>query len=144
MQMRRHPGHAARKDLATLGDKFFEEIGIFVIDRFQGNVDPAARHGAIRATKSGTAFGCLGLHDGLFGFAMQGMLAQKRIVFLLFEAVWGLRTLLIPGAHVTRDRFAESLGFSAFERDDFLGHKLFFRFLGRRFFFFGLATFLVR
>src|SRR6266704_533792 len=63
MEMGRHAGDAAGKDLAALGHKLFQEIGIFVIDRFDRDVDPAPGHGAIGAAKSGTAFGGLGLHQ---------------------------------------------------------------------------------
>jgi len=58
MQMRGHAGNAARKNLTALGDEFFQEIGIFIIDSLNGNVDSPTGHGAIRAAKSGTAFGC--------------------------------------------------------------------------------------
>ncbi len=62
MQMRGHAGDAARKNLAAFRDEFFQEIRILVIDRLDRDVDPAARHGAIRASKCGTAFGSFGLH----------------------------------------------------------------------------------
>jgi len=73
MQMRGHAGDAARENFAALGDEFFQEIGILVIDRLDGDVDPAARHGAVRTTKCGTAFGGLGSHRELFRFAVQRM-----------------------------------------------------------------------
>ena len=62
MEVRRHAGDPAGKNLAALGHEFFQEIGIFVIDRLDRDVDPAPGHGAIGAAKSGTAFGGLGLH----------------------------------------------------------------------------------
>ena len=62
MQMRGHARHAAGEDFAALSHKFFKEIRIFVIDRLDGDVDPAARHGTIGAAESGTAFGGLGSH----------------------------------------------------------------------------------
>jgi len=62
VKMRRHAGDAAGKDLAALSDEFFQQVRILVIDRFDGDVDPAARHRAIGAAESGTAFGSLGLH----------------------------------------------------------------------------------
>ena len=64
--MGRHAGDAAGKNFAALGHEFFQEIGIFVIDRFDRDVDPAAWHRAVGATESGTAFGGLGLHDRYF------------------------------------------------------------------------------
>src|SRR6266567_313753 len=95
--MRRHTGDAAGENLAALGHEFFQEIGVFVIDRFDRDVDPAPGHGAIGAAKSGTAFGGLGLHRQLLGFAMKRVLSQNR--------------------------FAERFRFGAFEGDDFLCHR---------------------
>jgi hypothetical protein len=62
MQMRRHAGNAARVDLAALGDIFFQHIRIFVIDRFNRDVDSPSRHGAIRPSKCGTTLWSFGLH----------------------------------------------------------------------------------
>ena len=62
VKMGRHAGNAAGKNFAALGDEFFQEIGIFVVDRLDGDVDSAARHGAIGAAESGAAFGGFGLH----------------------------------------------------------------------------------
>src|SRR5712692_10066093 len=54
---------------------------------------------------------------------MKRVLPQKRIVFLFLEPIRGARTFLVPLAHVTRDRFAQSFRFSAFEGDNFLRHR---------------------
>jgi len=62
VKMRRHAGDAAGEDLAALSDEFFQQVRILIIDRLDGDVDPAARHRAIGATESGTAFGSFGLH----------------------------------------------------------------------------------
>jgi hypothetical protein len=62
MQMRRHAGNAAGEDLAALSDEFFQQVRILIIDRLDRDVDPAARHRAIGAAESGTAFGSFGLH----------------------------------------------------------------------------------
>jgi len=62
VKMRRHAGNAAGEDLAALSDEFFQQVRILVIDRLDGDVDPAARHRAIGAAESGTAFGSFGLH----------------------------------------------------------------------------------
>src|SRR5437879_4424427 len=62
MQMRRHASDAAWKNFAALCDKFFQEIGIFVIDSLNGNVDSPARHGAISPAKGRTAFGSFGTY----------------------------------------------------------------------------------
>src|SRR5947209_12386978 len=121
--MGRHAGDAAGKNLAALGHKFFQQIGIFIIDRFDRDVDPAPGHGAVGAAKSGTAFGGLRLHEKLFGFAVKRVFSQKRIVFLLFEPVRRARTFFVPLSHVTRDRFTERFRFGAFKGDNFLGHR---------------------
>src|SRR5215471_17210194 len=63
MEMGRHTGDAAGKNLAALGHEFLQEIGIFVIDRFDRDVDPAPGHRAVGAAKCGTAFGGFGLHQ---------------------------------------------------------------------------------
>ena len=62
MHMRRHAGNAAGENFAAFGDKFFQQIGVFVIDRFDRDVDSPPRHRAIGAAKCGTAFGGFGLH----------------------------------------------------------------------------------
>jgi hypothetical protein len=68
MQMRGHAGDPARENFTAFGDKFFQHIRVFVIDRFDGDVDSPARHGAIRAAKCGTTFGSLGLHQQFISF----------------------------------------------------------------------------
>ena len=62
VEMRWHPGDTAGKNLAALSHEFFQEVGIFVIDRFDGDVDPAPGHSPIGPTKCGTAFGGFWLH----------------------------------------------------------------------------------
>src|SRR4029077_9178490 len=62
VKMGRHTGDAPRENLAALADEFFQKIGVLVIDRLDGDVDPSPRHGAIGAAKSRTAFGGLWLH----------------------------------------------------------------------------------
>ena len=62
MQMRRHAGDPAWKNFAALCDEFFKEIGIFVVDGLDGNVDSTTRHGAIGAAKGGTALGGFRAH----------------------------------------------------------------------------------
>jgi len=63
MQMRRHAGHAAGEDFAALSHELLQQVGIFVIDRFEGDVDPAARHGAVGPSEGRTTFWGLGLHE---------------------------------------------------------------------------------
>src|SRR5256885_16398794 len=53
---------------------------------------------------------------------MKRVLPQEGIVFLLLEPALGARTFLIPRGHVTRNRFSQGFGFSAFESDNFLRH----------------------
>src|SRR5262245_39874069 len=76
MHVRRHSGDTTRQNLSALGDEFFQQVGVLVIDCLGGDVDSAARHRAVGATESGTAFGGLWLHviwfrDG--GCAVSGM-----------------------------------------------------------------------
>jgi hypothetical protein len=82
MQMRRHAGHAARKDLAAFGYEFSQEIGILVIDRFDRDIDATPWHRPICAAKCGAAFGGFGLHTDLLRFAMERVFTKKRVVFL--------------------------------------------------------------
>jgi hypothetical protein len=119
----RHASHAARKNFATFSDKFFQEIGVLVIDCFESNIDPAPRHGAIGTTERGTALWCFWLHRWLLGFAVQCMSPQKWIVFLFLEPVRSARAFLVSRRHVTRDRLTESFGLGAFKCDNFLRHS---------------------
>ena len=49
MKMRRHPGDAAGKDLAGLGDEFLQELGVLVVDGLEGDIDaPAQRRCRLR------------------------------------------------------------------------------------------------
>lgn len=56
---------------------------------------------------------------------MERVAAQKGIIFLFFEATGSIWTFFIARAHVARDWFSFSLGFGAFECDDFLWHGLY-------------------
>ena len=122
MQMRRHAGDAARENLAAFGDKFFQHIRIFVIDRFDRDVDAPARHGAIRASKGGTTLGSFGLHGWLLRFPMESMPLQEWIVFLFLEPIRRARAFLVSRSHVTRRRLAERFRLSAFQSNNFLRH----------------------
>jgi hypothetical protein len=119
----RHSGDAARQNFAAFGNEFSQEIGVLVVDRFDGDVDPAPRHGAIGTTKSGTAFGSFWLHRQLLGFAMKGVPFQERIIFLFFEPVGGAWAFLVARRHVTRNRLAERFRLGAFQNDNFLSHR---------------------
>jgi hypothetical protein len=114
VHVRGHAGHAARQNLAALSDEFSQEIGIFVIDRFQGDVNPAARHGAIGAAERGTAFGSFWLHLKLSCLAVERVPPQKWIVFFLFQTIGRARAFFVPRGRVARNRLAERLGLGAF------------------------------
>ena len=92
MHVRRHSGDAAGKNFAALGDEFLQEIGIFVIDRLGRDVDSAARHGAIGAAKSGTAFG---------GFRTYHLVSRCRVcrlkngLYFFFSSRLGVRGLFL-------------------------------------------------
>src|SRR5205085_2707989 len=82
MHVGRHAGHTARQNLAAFSHEFLEEIGILVINRLGGDIDAPARHRAVGAAESGTAFGGLGLHGCLPRLPVERMPLQERIVFL--------------------------------------------------------------
>ena len=62
MEMRGHAGEAARKNLATFGDEFLQDIRVLIIDRVDGDVHPAARHDAVRTAEIGAALSGFWLH----------------------------------------------------------------------------------
>ena len=62
VEMGRHAGDATGKNFAALGHEFFQQIGVLVIDRFNRDVDPAPRHGAVGTAESRSAFGSFRLH----------------------------------------------------------------------------------
>ena len=92
MQMRRHSGDAAGKDFAALRHKFFQEIGIFVINSLNGDVDSPARHGAICPAKGGTAFG---------GFRTYHLVSRCKVcrlkngLYFFFSSRLGVRGLFL-------------------------------------------------
>lgn len=122
MQMRRHAGDAARENLAAFSDKFFQHIRIFIIDRFDGDVDSSSRHGAIRPAKCGTTLGSFGLHSSLLRFPMESMPLEKRIVFLFLEPIGRAGAFLVSRGHVTRRRLVERFRLGAFQSNNFLRH----------------------
>src|SRR5207248_8952145 len=123
VHIRRHAGNATGKNFAALSHEFLQQIRILVIDCFYGDVDPASRHGPIRAAKCGTTFWRFWLHGWLFGLAMQCAPPQKRIVFFLLQPVRRARTFLVTSRHITRRRFPKRLGLRAFESDNLLRHR---------------------
>jgi len=140
VHVRRHTGNAPGQNLPALGDKFLQQIGILVVDRFGGDIDAAPGHRAIGPAESRTAFGGLRLHGCLPRFAVKGMPPQERIVFLFFEPIGCARAFLITRAHVARDRLAERFGFRAFESDNLLRHKLVLALVGLGLFFFSFGA----
>src|SRR2546429_3244271 len=110
-------------DVCSSDLEFLQQIRILVIDCFHGDVDPASRHGPIRAAKCGTTFWRFGLHGWLFGLAMQCAPPQKRIVFFLLQPVRRARTFLVTTRHITRRRCPKRLGLRAFESDNLLRHR---------------------
>ena len=63
VHVRRHACDSPRQNFPALGHELFQQIGIFVIDCFRRDIDAAARHGTIGASKGGAAFGGLWLHE---------------------------------------------------------------------------------
>ena len=123
MHVRRHARNSTRQNFAALCDKFFQKIRVLVIDCLHGDIDPAPRHGPIRAAKCGTAFWSFWLHGWLLGLAVQGAPPQKRIVFFLLQAIWRPWTFLIASRHVTRRRLPKRFSFGAFKSNNLLRHE---------------------
>jgi hypothetical protein len=63
VHVRRHACDSPWQNFPALGHELFQQIGILVIDCFRRDIDAAARHGAIGASKGGAAFGGLWLHE---------------------------------------------------------------------------------
>jgi len=80
VQMGGHSGNPAGDDFTAFRDEAFEEIGIFVIDCLEGQVDAAPRHRLVGFAEIGTALRCFRLHGRLFDFAVQGVPFEERIV----------------------------------------------------------------
>ena len=143
MQVRRDASQAARQDSTALDDEAFQQFGIFVVDGLDHQVDTATRHRAIGPAHGGAAFGCLGLHVGLFGLAVQRVAAEMRIVFLFLQPARRARALFVAGAHVARDRLAFGGGLGALESNDVLCHGFSVFAFGRGFLVGVLTTFLL-
>jgi hypothetical protein len=92
MQVRGHAGNAAWKNFAAFRNEFFEEIGIFIIDSLNGNVDSPARHGPIRPAECRTAF-C--------GFRAHHFVSRCRVcrlrngLYFFFSSRLGVRGLFL-------------------------------------------------
>jgi hypothetical protein len=121
MEMRRHSSHAAGQDFAALGDKFFQQIWILVVDGLGGDINPAARHNPIGSPEVGSAFSCFGFHY-LFHLPMKSAALQERIVFLLFQTTWRVKALFVTRGDITRSRFAFRFRFRALNCNDIPRH----------------------
>ena len=62
MEMRGHSGEAAGKNFTALGDKFFQNVGVFIVDGVDGDVHPAAGHDAVRTAEVRAALSGFWLH----------------------------------------------------------------------------------
>lgn len=125
---------ATRKNLATLGGEFLQEVGILEINGLGGDVEPTARHAAIGAAEIGAALWCLWYAHGvsvlilkgnclLFGFPMKGVPAKIRIILFLLEAPRGAEALLVAGRGVPGNGLSFGNRFGAFKSDDIAWHK---------------------
>jgi hypothetical protein len=92
MKVSRHTRHTARKDLSALGDKFFQKIGIFIIDCFGCNINPATRHDSIGAAEIGSAFGGFRFHGNYFTSRCKVWRRRKGLYFFFSRrpGVFGL------------------------------------------------------
>ena len=121
MEMRRHPGDPPGQNLATFGHEFFEQIRVFVIDRFGSNIDATAWHNPVRPSKIRSALGIFRFHY-LFHLPMKSATPKKRVIFLLLQAAWRIRAFFVTRRDVTGDRLAFCSCFCAFERNDVPWH----------------------
>lgn len=125
-----HPGGHSRDSAGNnfpgFGDKTTQKVGIFVIDGLEGDIDATAWHRAVGPAEIGAALWSLRLHGlrkiKLFDFAVQGVPAQERVVFFLFETSGSVRALFVACADVAGGRFAFGRCFGAFQNDDFSCH----------------------
>jgi hypothetical protein len=122
MQMRRHAGNAARKNFPAFSDKLLQHIRVFVIDRFDRDIDSPPWHGAIGASKCGTALGSFGLHGRLLRFPMERMPLQEWVIFFFLEAIGRARAFFVSRGHVAGRRLAERFRLGAFQSHNFLCH----------------------
>jgi len=120
--MGRHACNPARDDFACFGDEALQEIGVFVVDGFDCEVDAATWHRAVGAPEVRSALRCFWLHGLLLGFPVKGMPLKVRVVFFLLDTPGSLGALFVAFAHVARNRLSLRTRFSAFQRDDFLCH----------------------
>ena len=121
MEMRRHPGDSARQYLAAFSHEFLEQIRIFVVDGFCGNIDATAGHDPVRPSEIRSAFGIFRFHC-LLHLPMKGASAKEGIVLFFLEPAWRIWAFLVTRADVTRGRFAFRFRLRALESNDFPWH----------------------
>jgi hypothetical protein len=63
VHLSRHPCDAAWENFSMLRDETAEEVRVFVVDGLGVEIETAAGHDTVRATKCGTAFWRFGLHE---------------------------------------------------------------------------------
>jgi hypothetical protein len=88
VHVRRHARDSPRQNFPALGHELFQQIGILVIDCFRRDIDAAARHGAIGASKGGAAFGGLWLHQ-ISGSRGEAYAFSKTDCIFSFPTDWG-------------------------------------------------------
>src|ERR1043166_1054351 len=126
--MRGQAGVLARENAALIRDESLEQVRVLVIEGIRGKVNFRFRARRARFAISGAATTFVFLrtsfarHSGLLDFLVQGMTAQRGIVFSNLELL--RLELLVAGGGVARRRFAFLPRFGAFDGDDFPGHKL--------------------
>ena len=121
MEVRRHTGHPSRQNLAAFGHKFLEQIRIFVVDGFRGNIDATARHDPVCPSEIRSAFGVFRFHD-LLHLPMKSTSAQERIVLFLFQPTRCIEAFFITRSHVTRNWFTFGLCLRALNSNDVPRH----------------------
>ena len=121
MKMGRHPGHSSRQDFAAFGDEFLEQVRVFVIDGFCGNIDATARHDPVGSSEIRSAFGIFRFHY-LLHLPMKGASAKKRIVLFLLQAAGCIKAFFVTCGHVTRYRFTFRFRLRALKSDDISRH----------------------
>jgi hypothetical protein len=119
--MRRHPGDSARQYLAAFGHEFLEQIRIFVVDGFCGNINATARHDPVRPSEIRSAFGVFRFHY-LFHLSMECAPLQKRVVLFLFQAARSIEAFFVTRSDVTRRRFAFRFRLRALNSNDIPRH----------------------
>ena len=121
MKVRRHTGDASRQNFATLRHEFLEQVRIFIVDGFCGNIDPTARHDPVGPSEIRSAFGIFRFHC-LLHLPMKGASTQEGIVLFFLEPAWRIWTFLVTRADVTGGWFAFRLRLRALESNDFPWH----------------------